>query len=117
MAGAGGAAEAPASAPGLPFGPAPATPPPPKGGTPTGAKPTFGDLFEDSISQQRLIEALRSLRVPRHLFKFMYRLLVAHCNAYTDDNPSWQISSEMFESQLAVYRHEQDAFDRGVGVV
>jgi hypothetical protein len=47
----------------------------------------------------------------------MYRLLVAHCNAYTDDNPSWQISSEMFESQLAVYRHEQDAFDRGVGVV
>jgi hypothetical protein len=85
---------------------------PPQGGT-----PTFGDLFDDSISQQRLIEALRSLRVPRHLFKFMYRLLVAHCNAYTDDNPSWQISSEMFESQLAVYRHEQDAFDRGVGVV
>ena len=86
-------------------------------GARTGSKPTFGDLFEDSISQQRLIEALRSLRVPRHLFKFMYRLLVAHCNAYTDDNPSWQISSEMFESQLAVYRHEQDAFDRGVGVV
>ena len=58
-----------------------------------------------------------TLRVPRHLFKFMYRLLVAHCNAYTDDDPAWQISSEMFESTLAVYRREQDAFDRGVGVV
>ena len=31
--------------------------------------------------------------------------------------PSWQISSEMFEAQLAVYRREQEAFDRGVGVV
>ena len=47
----------------------------------------------------------------------MYRLLVAHCNAHTDDEPAWQISSEMFESTLAVYRREQDAFDRGVGVV
>ncbi len=82
-----------------------------------GAEPTFRELFDESVSERRLIEALKSLRVPRHLFKFMYRLLVAHCNAYTDDNPCWQISSEMFAEQLAVYRHEQDAFDRGVGVV
>jgi hypothetical protein len=82
-----------------------------------GAKPSFTELFDEAIDHRRLVEALRSLRVPRHLFKFMYRLLVAHCNAHTDDNPSWQISSEMFEAQLAVYRREQDAFDRGVGVV
>jgi len=81
------------------------------------AKPTLSDLFEPSVTPRRLVEALRSLRVPRHLFKFMYRLLVAHCNAHTDDDPAWQISGEMFESTLAVYRHEQDAFDRGVGVV
>jgi len=82
-----------------------------------GTKPAFSELFEESIDRRRLVDALRSLRVPRHLFKFMYRLLVAHCNAHTDDNPVWQISSEMFEAQLAVYRREQDAFDRGVGVV
>ncbi len=82
-----------------------------------GKKPTYGELFDDSVTSARLIEALRSLRVPRHLFKFTYRVLMAHCNAYTDDNPCWQISSEMFESQLAVYRREQDAFDRSVGVV
>jgi hypothetical protein len=82
-----------------------------------GASPSLPDLFEPAVTQQRLIEALRSLRVPRHLFKFMYRLLTAHCNAYTDDAPSWRISSERFESVLAVYRRDQDAFDRGVGVV
>ncbi len=82
-----------------------------------GEQPTLAELFDPAITPQRLIEAMRGLRVPRHLFKFMYRLLVAHCNAYTDENPSWQISSAMFESNFAVYRKEQDAFDRGVGVV
>jgi hypothetical protein len=81
------------------------------------ARPTLAELFDPAVTPRRLVEALRTLRVPRHLFKFMYRLLVAHCNAHTDDDPAWQISSEMFESTLAVYRREQDAFDRGVGVV
>ena len=44
------------------------------------------------------------LRVPRHLFKFLYRTFVAHSNAYTDDNPAWKISGETFESVLALYR-------------
>ncbi|NIP85223.1 MAG: hypothetical protein GTO03_06550, partial [Planctomycetales bacterium] len=43
-----------------------------------------------------------------------YRLLVAHCNAHTDENPVWQISSEMYESVLAVYTREQDQVDRGL---
>lgn len=47
--------------------------------------PVLRDLLVDSITDERLIEAFRTLRVPRHLFKFLYRLLVAHCNAHTDD--------------------------------
>jgi hypothetical protein len=58
---------------------------------------------------------MRSLRVPRHLFKFLYRLLVSHCNAYTDEKPVWKISGDMFESTLALYRRDQDAMDRGLG--
>jgi hypothetical protein len=54
------------------------------------------------------------LRVPRHLFKFLYRLLVAHCTAHTDERPVWQISKEAFEATLAVYRRDQDAVDRGL---
>ena len=79
-----------------------------------GANPSLSSLFDDSVSERRLFEALRSLRVPRHLFKFMYRLLVSHCNAHTDDDPSWQISSNTFESVLAVYSRDQDSADRGL---
>ncbi len=80
-----------------------------------GGQPTLRSLLDDSISENRLLEALRSLRGPRHLFKFMYRLLMAHCGAHTDQRPVWRIESATFESVLALYLRDQDAFDRGVG--
>jgi hypothetical protein len=79
-----------------------------------GRDPTLGDLFDDAVDERRLMAAFRGLRVPRHLFKFMYRLFVAHCNAYTDEAPCWKISGERFESVLALYSRDQDAFDRGL---
>ncbi len=80
-----------------------------------GRSPNLRDLFDDSVDDRRLITALRSLRVPRHLFKFLYRAFVAHLHAHTDENPSWKISGETFESALALYHRDQDAFDRGRG--
>lgn len=80
-----------------------------------GKSPSLRELFDEGVSDQRLLEALRELRVPRHLFKFMYRLLVSHCNAHTDEHPQWRISPELFESTLAIYRRDQDAMDRGLG--
>jgi hypothetical protein len=79
-----------------------------------GQSPNLTDLFDPAITQRRIIDAFRGLRVPRHLFKFFYRLLVAHCNAYTDEAPSWKISPERFESVLALYSRDQEAFDRGL---
>ncbi len=79
-----------------------------------GRSPSLSELFDDSIDERRLMSAFRGLRVPRHLFKFMYRLFVAHCNAHTDEAPSWKISSNQFESVLALYSRDQDAFDRGL---
>jgi hypothetical protein len=76
--------------------------------------PKVVDLFE-GVDQRRLIDAFASLRVPRHLFKFMYRLFTAHCNAHTEEQPAWKISASTFESALALYARDQDAFDRGVG--
>ena len=76
--------------------------------------PSLRELFDETISERRLMDAFRSLRVPRHLFKFLYRLFVAHCNAYTDEAPQWRVTSERFESVLALYNRDQDAFDRGV---
>jgi hypothetical protein len=44
----------------------------------------------------------------------MYRLLIEHGNAYTDESPAWKIRSEMFESVLAVYLRDQEQVDRGL---
>jgi hypothetical protein len=80
-----------------------------------GKKPALTDLFDPGLSQSRLIEAFRTLRVPRRLFKFLYQLIASHANAHSDQNPSWKISSTLFESTLALTLRDQDAFDRGVG--
>ena len=79
-----------------------------------GSSPTITELFE-GIDQRRLMDALATLRVPRHLFKFIYRLFTTHCNAHTEDQPVWKISAATFESVLALYQRDQEAFDRGVG--
>jgi hypothetical protein len=82
-----------------------------------GSKPTLRDWFAEDISDLRLMEAMRSLRTPRHLFKFLYRLLITHCNAHLDHEPKYLISSINFEPTLALYQREQEAFERGLGAV
>ena len=79
-----------------------------------GREPNLRALLDDAITDERLIEAFRSLRVPRHLFKFLYRLLVAHCNAHTDSQPVWQVPLETFEATLAIYARDQHAVDQGL---
>jgi hypothetical protein len=71
-----------------------------------GRAPKVQDLFDETISHQRLLDAFRTLRVPRHLHKFLYQLLVAHCNAHTEEEPQWQISKDRFESELALYERD-----------
>jgi len=80
-----------------------------------GQSPRMIDLFDEGLTRDRLIDALRTLRVPRHLFKFMYQVLMAHCNTYTDESPVWKIAPSTFDSTLALYHRQQDAFDRGMG--
>ncbi|TWU39194.1 hypothetical protein [Novipirellula artificiosorum] len=73
-----------------------------------GRSPEPKDLFEEDVSYQRLLSAFQSLRVPRHLFRFLYRVLVDHCNRYTDSQPEFKIKAETFETVLAVYSHDND---------
>jgi hypothetical protein len=80
-----------------------------------GQSPALPALFDATIDDRRLRDAFGTLRVPRHLFKFMYRLFTAHCNAHSDDQPVWEISSGTFESVLALYQRDQTALERGVG--
>ncbi len=77
--------------------------------------PELMHFFDESVSETRMFEGLRSLRVPRHAFRFMHRLLVAHCNRHSHNDPVWRIPSDTFETELALYMREKDATDRGLG--
>ncbi|MDR3109858.1 MAG: hypothetical protein LBU65_09265 [Planctomycetaceae bacterium] len=65
-------------------------------------------FFEPKVTKQRLLDAFERLKVPRHLFKFLYKLMIAHCNMFTDSEPSWLISAETFETTLAVDIKERE---------
>lgn len=67
-------------------------------------KPT--DLFEPAIDNARLIAAMRELRVPRNLFRFLYRVVSEHCKKYTASEPQYRIAVSTFESVLAVSQEE-----------
>ncbi|MCL2117613.1 MAG: hypothetical protein FWH27_04195 [Planctomycetaceae bacterium] len=75
------------------------------------------DLFDPSITRTRLESSFEQLRVPRHLFKFLYRVIMAHVNAHSDGEPVWQISPARFETEMALYLNDRRASERNVGVI
>ena len=73
-----------------------------------GANPEPKDLFSQEVNYQRMLSAFQSLRVPRHLFRFLFRVQVEHCNRHTDAQPVFKIGGETFESALAVYMRDSE---------
>lgn len=78
--------------------------------------PVISDFFDDSISQAELINIFARIRVPRHLFKFLYRLLIEHCNRFTSESPKWKIDRDTLQSLLSIFMRDLQTFDRGLGV-
>lgn len=78
-------------------------------------RPCIRDLFEDSVTEQQLITTFDRLRAPRHLFKFLYRLLVDHCAKYTEDSPEWKIQRDTLVSSLAVFMKDLESYDQKLG--
>jgi hypothetical protein len=70
------------------------------------ADSTPSQLLDSTITEQRLILAMQSLRTPRNLFRFLYRLIAEHCKAHRSAAPQFKISSETFEANLAVFQSE-----------
>lgn len=79
------------------------------------ANTSIKNWFDDAISEQELVATLGRLRVPRHLFKFLHRLVVEHCHRFTDESPQWKINRETLQSTLAVHMRDLEAYDRGLG--
>lgn len=80
-----------------------------------GKPPSIRNFFEDSISEGDLIAMFDRLRAPRHLFKYLYRLLVDHCAKYTEDRPEWKIRRETMDATLAVFLRDLAAYDAKQG--
>ncbi|MBM3963578.1 MAG: hypothetical protein FJ308_00705 [Planctomycetes bacterium] len=72
----------------------------------SGTTPSPQKFFSNEISDARFVAALQSLRTPRNVFRFLYQLIAEHCKRFRSESPSFQISSELFESTLALYQAE-----------
>ena len=78
---------------------------------------TVNEFFDSAVTVKRLESAFEQLRVPRHLFKFLYRTIMAHASAHSDGEPVWTISESRFETELALYLNDLRASSRNVGVI
>ncbi len=71
-----------------------------------GTSPSPKSFFGSDVSETRLIAALQSLKTPRNAFRYLYQLIAEHCKRFRSEAPNYQISSELFESSLALYQSE-----------
>lgn len=69
------------------------------------------DWFDDSVGREEVIRVFSQLRVPRHLFKFLHRLLVEHCQRYTEESPNWKINHEELQTAFNLYQREQQTLE------
>ena len=77
--------------------------------------PRLRGFVDESISDDSLKDALGNLRTPRHLFKFLHRLIEEHCHRHTEDQPRWTVDHDTFRTTFAAYMRDLEAFDRGYG--
>ncbi len=81
----------------------------------TDKTPSIKDFFADSVTENDLISTFDKMRAPRHLFKFLHRLLVDHCSKYTEDQPQWKIQPETTHTTLAIFLRDLEAYDQKLG--
>ncbi|MDR2171587.1 MAG: hypothetical protein LBP59_15705 [Planctomycetaceae bacterium] len=82
-----------------------------------GKTPTIMDFFCSNIDRNRLVNAFAKLRVPRHLFKFLYTLFAQHVHSHSEAEPVWQIAETTFETSLALYLRNREAAEKNLGIV
>jgi hypothetical protein len=83
--------------------------------TVNGEAPRLRGFIDEAISDDYLKDALGNLRTPRHLFKFLHRLMEEHCHRHTADAPRWTVDYDTFRTTYSAYMRDLEAFDRGYG--
>lgn len=72
-------------------------------------------FFDEKITQEELVSIFDRLRAPRHLFKFLYRLLVDHCSKYTEDAPQWKVQRDTLHGTLSLFMRDLELYDQKLG--
>jgi hypothetical protein len=76
--------------------------------------PTLRSLLDEGITDSEITSYLEQMKIPRHVFKFMYQLLTTHCNNHTEARPEWKISRETFVMTWATFRQSLQRYERGL---
>ncbi len=56
------------------------------------------EMFEPTVSQQDLVDALDQMQQPRDAFKFLYHLVQEHCSNIPEEEPKWQIARQTLDA-------------------
>jgi hypothetical protein len=78
------------------------------------APPTLRSLLGEGITDTEITHYLEQMKIPRHVFKFLYQLFSTHCNNYTEAKPEWTISRETFMMTWAAFRQSLQRYERGL---
>ena len=59
---------------------------------------TLGDLFEQDVSREMLVDALDQMHQPRDAFKLVYAVIQEHCRLATEEEAKYRIARLTLES-------------------
>ena len=64
-----------------------------------GAEPvSLMGMFEETVRQQDVVDALDQLQQPRDAFKFLYQLIQEHCSSVPEESPQYRIPRALFDA-------------------
>lgn len=80
-----------------------------------GDRLSLGDLFEEDVTTQEVVDALDQMRQPRDAFKMMYQVIQEHCRNTTEEDARWRIPRLTLDKVRRNQSDRLEALQRGLG--
>jgi hypothetical protein len=75
---------------------------------------TLRSLVDDQVSDSEMLNYLERMKIPRHVFKFMYQLIATHCDTHTEGNPEWKISRETWLNTCTRFNNDLERYEKNL---
>ena len=76
--------------------------------------PTLRGLLDDRVSDMEILSYIERLKIPRHVFKFMYQLITTHCDNHNEGNPEWKISRETWLNTCTRFTNDLERYEKNL---